>query len=240
MTPAPCLVPPPRTPRGHATVIGVHGSEGATGWKAFYTRRDLTSPTEAVEWATLPPGAVSGEHRHTRTEEIYLILDGEGEYALNGIRHPVRAGTLALTPPDNTHGLENTGNGVLNWWVIETLTPRTQEVLAGASPSGSNSMPAHIFDLTKTPNIDATRIFSGPLTSVNRAVLKQGDQSFFGDGTHEIAVFLNRGKANIAFPGFDGPLEGPACFLVPAGGEAAVGALSEAELYSVHLRVPQQ
>ena len=46
----------PLTPTGQATVLGVHGAAGTTGWMAFYTRRELESVTEAVEWAPLPQG----------------------------------------------------------------------------------------------------------------------------------------------------------------------------------------
>ncbi|MBT8163741.1 MULTISPECIES: cupin domain-containing protein [Arthrobacter] len=229
--------PRPRTPAGHATVLGVHGAEGQTGWKAFYTRRELASPTEAVEWATLPPGAVSGEHRHTRTEEIYLILDGNGEFFLNGAPHPVRRGTLALTTPGNTHGLRNTGNTALNWWVIETLTPRTQNALNGTDHTETAPMPAQIFDLNTAPRFDTQGIFDGPLTAVERRTLTTGQVLTLGEETTEIAGFLNQGTAELAFPGSTAHIEAPTAFLVPAGATATFTPETGVELFTVELRI---
>lgn len=42
------------TVAGAATVHGVHGAAGRTHWKCFAGRRQLDSPTEAVEWASIP------------------------------------------------------------------------------------------------------------------------------------------------------------------------------------------
>ncbi|MFC4335407.1 cupin domain-containing protein [Salininema proteolyticum] len=232
--------PRPRSPRDHALIVGVHGAEGRTGWKAFYTRRHLESPTEAVEWATLPPGAVSGEHRHTRTEEIYLILDGEGEFFLNGEPHPVRPGTLAMTTVGNTHGLRNTGSSTLNWWVIETLSPDTQAILADTAPPRRKPMPARIEDLTATPRVDTAGTFDGPLAAVQRHVLADGDTAVLDSGGRETAGFLNKGAAELSFPGYSGTIEAPTAFLIPAGSTAEIAASGESELYTVELEVPQR
>ncbi|OFI39409.1 hypothetical protein BIU82_13840 [Arthrobacter sp. SW1] len=237
MSVLPQVPPRPRTPAGHATVLGVHGAEGQTGWKAFYTRRELASPTEAVEWATLPPGAVSGEHRHTRTEEIYLILDGTGEFFLNGAPHPVRRGTLALTTPGNVHGLRNSGATTLNWWVIETLTPRTQNALNGTSHTETAPMSAQIFDLNTTARIDTQGTFDGPLTAVERHTTMPGHTLTFGQDNTEIAGFLNQGTAQLSFPGSTARIQAPASFLVPAGTSATLTPETDGELFTVELKI---
>lgn len=230
--------PKPRTPLGHATVLGVHGAEGTTGWKAFYTRRELESPTEAIEWASLPPGAVSGEHRHSRTEEIYLILDGTGEFFLNGQPHPVRPGTLALTTPGNTHGLRNTGHSTLNWWVIETLTPHTQTVLEGTTHTESSPMPAQIHDLNTTARVETRGAFDGPLASIERHTITTGQALNLGKEGTEIAGFLNKGTATLSFAGSTAEIEAPTSFLVPNGSPATLTTASDVELFSVELRIP--
>ena len=232
-------VPPrPRSPYGHATVLGVHGAAGTTGWKAFYTRRELESATEAVEWATLPPGGVSGEHRHTRTEEIYLILDGTGEFFLNGIPHQVSPGSLALTTPGNTHGLRNTGTTTLNWWVIETLTRHTQNCLAGTHHTERSPMPASIHNLHATPRVVTQGTFDGPLTAIERHTLAPGQSLSIGKTGAEIAGFLNTGSATLSFADTTATIDAPTSFLVPSGSPATVTADTDVELFAVELRTP--
>jgi mannose-6-phosphate isomerase-like protein (cupin superfamily) len=106
-----------------STVYGVHGTVGQSWWKCLSRTPGPVGPWEAVEWASLPPGGVSGEHQHSRTEEIYIVLCGHGEIALNGRIHPAGPGDVILTRVGDRHGLTNTGDEQLDWLVIE-LTAR--------------------------------------------------------------------------------------------------------------------
>ncbi|MFJ4099057.1 cupin domain-containing protein [Amycolatopsis japonica] len=104
-------------------VHGVHGADGASEWKAFARRHDLFGSWEAVEWAALPPGGISGEHVHTRTEELYFIISGTGTMLLDGQEHPVRGGDLILNGIGTRHGLINSGEDRLTWLVVEVVGP---------------------------------------------------------------------------------------------------------------------
>jgi mannose-6-phosphate isomerase-like protein (cupin superfamily) len=116
-------------------VYGVHGSEGLSRWKCLARGAGLSGSWEAVEWAWIPAGGVSGEHLHTRTEEVYFILSGRGEITLNGQPHQVQAGDLILTGVGTRHGLRNTGTDGLGWLVIEMASPATAVALSRARPS---------------------------------------------------------------------------------------------------------
>ncbi|WP_083650021.1 cupin domain-containing protein [Amycolatopsis sp. CB00013] len=106
-----------------SVVHGVHGADGASEWKAFARRHDLFGSWEAVEWAALPPGGISGEHVHTRTEELYFIISGTGTMLLDGQEHPVRGGDLILNGIGTRHGLINSGEDRLTWLVVEVVGP---------------------------------------------------------------------------------------------------------------------
>ncbi|MGH2870819.1 MAG: cupin domain-containing protein [Solirubrobacteraceae bacterium] len=122
--------------REPSTVYGVHGSDGASYWKCFARGSVLHSDLEAWEYAALPAGSVSGEHEHSRTDEVYFILTGEGEMSLNGQRRRVVPGDAILTPLGARHGLVNTGEGVLSWLTIEMTHPATIDLLPDWSPVG--------------------------------------------------------------------------------------------------------
>ncbi|MGH8907573.1 MAG: cupin domain-containing protein [Egibacteraceae bacterium] len=104
-------------------VHGVHGTEGISQWKCLARRDSLFGPWEAVEWAWLPPGGVSGEHVHSRTEEIYFIVSGSGVMTIDGQTYPVSAYDLILTGLGTKHGLRNSGPHELSWMVIEVAGP---------------------------------------------------------------------------------------------------------------------
>lgn len=114
-----------------SVVYGVHGTAGLSRWKCLARRAGLSGAWEAIEWAWLPPGGVSGEHVHTRTEEIYFILCGRGEMLLDGVARAVGPGDLVLTGLGTRHGLRNVGDEGLGWLVIELLSPATEDVLRG-------------------------------------------------------------------------------------------------------------
>ena len=56
---------------------------------------------------TLEPGSTIGEHSHPNTEDLYLILEGQGTGVLNGERFPVGPGDLFLVKAGGSHGLVN-------------------------------------------------------------------------------------------------------------------------------------
>lgn len=114
-----------------SVVYGVHGTEGESQWKCFARRNDLFGSWEAIEWAGLPPGGISGEHLHSRTEELYFIVSGTGVMLIDGQEHPVEGGDLILTTLGTRHGLHNVGDDELTWLVIEVLGPPMAAVLSG-------------------------------------------------------------------------------------------------------------
>ena len=230
----------PRTPFGHSIVYGVHGSPGATGWKAFYTRRFLKSRTEAIEWAKLPPGAISGEHLHTRTEEIYLILEGNGSLALNGELHAVNPGSLVLTPPGNTHGLRNDGDSPLCWWVIESLSKITQNVINGETRDSvleRRCTMADVFNLNETPIVKTTGYFDGPISSIEKIELARGSALHRSCNQCEQAIYVNHGKVTVDLDGQEYTITAPASFLLPYKSLSKIIADSDTELFSVKLDV---
>lgn len=120
--------------RSPSIVHGVHGTSGTSRWKCFVRGSELVGDWEAVEWAELPPGGISGEHVHTRTEEVYFILAGRGVIMLDGRGTDVSAGDVILTGLGTRHGLRNVGDVNLSWLVIEISSPAT----AAAYSSGTD------------------------------------------------------------------------------------------------------
>ena len=58
---------------------------------------------------TIEKGCSLGYHEHHGETETYYILSGQGEYDDNGVKRPVKAGDITITPDGKGHGLANTG-----------------------------------------------------------------------------------------------------------------------------------
>ncbi|MGY1750501.1 cupin domain-containing protein [Modestobacter sp. SYSU DS0511] len=62
----------------------------------------------------LAPDGWLGLHRHSATE-VYHLVEGSGIVVLDGVEHPVTAGSAVFIPGDTEHGIRNTGPGPLRF-----------------------------------------------------------------------------------------------------------------------------
>ncbi|MFC5719942.1 cupin domain-containing protein [Streptomyces gamaensis] len=237
---------------GAADIHGVHGAAGLTHWKCLASRRDLDGDWEAVEWAAIPPGGVSGEHRHTRTEEIYFILSGRGEFLVDGTAHPARPGSLLLTGVGAVHGLRNTGEDRLDWLVIEMLAPSTAEVLRGRTPRGTTdrttgrttegkTVNAELHDLRAEGSVDPSGVFTGPLRTVGISTLEPGATRALASRTSEHTVFVLSGSGRAVSGGTTVGLTPGTALTLPLGASADIAADGDGlELFHAELAVPDR
>jgi len=122
-----------------STILGIHGGRGILRWKRFVTGLMLHADWDSFEHNRLDPGAAVGEHVHTRTEEIYFIVAGRGLMRLNGITREVGPGDLIMTPLNGRHSIENIGDDMLEFIVVEALPPEIVDRLPDYSPSASDA-----------------------------------------------------------------------------------------------------
>ncbi|MER6359362.1 cupin domain-containing protein [Kitasatospora sp. NPDC001527] len=248
--------------RDASEIHGVHGAPGLTYWKALASRQHLEAEVEAIEVARIPPGGLSGEHRHTRTEEIYFILRGHGEFLVNGEVRPARPGSLLLTGIGTVHGLRNTGapagvtgpgygsapEGHLEWLVIEMPAPATSEVLHGLVPDAPTVEPTErktetmrLHDLREERAVDPAGVFTGPLRLVEIRELAAGDSAAFGAHAREHTVFVLTGSGTAAADATVVELTAGTAVTLPFGADAVVTAgAGGLEFFHAELAVPER
>jgi mannose-6-phosphate isomerase-like protein (cupin superfamily) len=61
-------------------------------------------------YVTLDPGGGQVPWHNQDQEEIYFVIEGEGEMCLGEERAPIRAGQAVYIPPGKFHQLTNTGD----------------------------------------------------------------------------------------------------------------------------------
>ncbi|MCB1627092.1 MAG: cupin domain-containing protein [Xanthomonadales bacterium] len=106
----------------HADLIarvqpGPHGGDGQTEGSSLFESADFDF---VVRRRILHAGASIGLHAHGQ-DEVYYVLSGRGEFALDGQRHLLTPGSAALTRDGSTHSLRQIGNEDL---VILIVYPR--------------------------------------------------------------------------------------------------------------------
>jgi uncharacterized cupin superfamily protein len=74
--------------------------------------RKVRAPLGVTEFGVnavvLPPGYTSRRHFHDRQQELYLVLQGEIEFELDGDRHTLGPGGLARVDAPTVRSLRNT------------------------------------------------------------------------------------------------------------------------------------
>jgi mannose-6-phosphate isomerase-like protein (cupin superfamily) len=82
----------------------------------------------------LAPGGWLGLHRHIQAE-VYHLVEGSGVVVLDGVEHPVAAGSAVFIPGDAEHGIRNTGEGTLRF-VYAFATDAIDDVVHRFSADG--------------------------------------------------------------------------------------------------------
>lgn len=99
----------------------------------------------------LPPGkAQCPFHCHHGEEEMFFILDGEGELRFGDQRYPIRRHDVIACPPGGpevAHQIINTGATALRYLAISTVAeveiceyPDSQKILAAAGKPGTRAL----------------------------------------------------------------------------------------------------
>ncbi|MEU6235946.1 cupin domain-containing protein [Kitasatospora sp. NPDC047058] len=197
-----------------ADVYGVHGAAGVTQWACLARRAGLTGAWEAVEWARIPAGGVSGEHLHTRTREVYVLLVGHGEITLDGRPYAVGAGDAVLTAVGTRHGLRNLGADALEWLVIEL------PAADGPTPVGSTV----IRELRRTGPVDPSAVIGGPLRLLRVARLDPGERTGHAADGVEHTLFVTAGGGRAAAGAVRLPLRPGTAITLPLGSKVDLAA----------------
>jgi mannose-6-phosphate isomerase-like protein (cupin superfamily) len=70
---------------------------------------------QSLAEATLPAGFATQRHHHKDSEEIYYVVEGEGELELDGERAAVGPGDAVLIPPGAWHEIRASEAGPLRF-----------------------------------------------------------------------------------------------------------------------------
>lgn len=91
--------------------------------------RDGTHRVLGVWDTALQPGTMLDPHMHPDVEEVYYILEGEGEILVGEETRVVRSGQLVYIPPKQLHTIRPASDKPLRWITIAVAVDATKPQL---------------------------------------------------------------------------------------------------------------
>lgn len=93
----------------------VHGGAGTMSFAALLNRGALTPEFNFLHRGVIPAGAGIGHHFHNVVEEMFVILDGEAQFTIDGRTANVKGPAGVLCRPGHSHAIYNPGPGPVQW-----------------------------------------------------------------------------------------------------------------------------
>lgn len=97
------------------TVHGLKGGAGSVELHHFFEQEDFRGTGRMFARFVLAPGNSIGYHKHIGDFEAYYILKGQGRYNDNGEVYEVGPGDFLLCREGESHSIENTGDGDMEY-----------------------------------------------------------------------------------------------------------------------------
>jgi mannose-6-phosphate isomerase-like protein (cupin superfamily) len=93
----------------------VHGGAGSMSFTALLNRGALTAEFNFLHRGVIPPGSGIGHHFHNVVEEMFVILDGEAQFTVDGRTASVKGPAGVLCRVGHSHAIYNPGPAPLQW-----------------------------------------------------------------------------------------------------------------------------
>jgi mannose-6-phosphate isomerase-like protein (cupin superfamily) len=109
-------------PASYRTSAAVHAGAGSMAFTGLLNRGAVTPEFNFLHRGEIPPGAGIGHHFHNVAEEMFVILNGEAQFTIDGRTAVVKGPAGVLNPAGHSHALYNSGTEKLQWMNIQVTT----------------------------------------------------------------------------------------------------------------------
>ena len=102
-------------PSRFRTAPAVHGGAGSMSFMTLLNRGAVTPEFNFLHRGVIPAGAGIGHHFHNVVEEMFVILDGEAQFTIDGRTASVKGPAGVLCRTGHSHAIYNPGPGPVQW-----------------------------------------------------------------------------------------------------------------------------
>jgi len=93
----------------------VHGGAGTMAFTALLNRGAVTPEFNFLHRGEIPPGAGIGHHFHNTVEEMFVILDGEAQFTIDGRTATVKGPAGVICRTGHSHAIYNASSKPVQW-----------------------------------------------------------------------------------------------------------------------------
>ncbi len=93
----------------------VHGGANSMGFTALLNRGAVTPEFNFLHRGVIPPGAGIGHHFHNMAEEMFVILDGEAQFTIDGRTATVKGPAGVICRAGHSHAIYNASSTPVQW-----------------------------------------------------------------------------------------------------------------------------
>ena len=102
-------------PSVYRPLTAVHGGAGSMSFTALLGRGAVTPEFNFLHRGVIPAGSGIGHHFHNVVEEMFVILDGEAQFTIDGRTASVKGPVGVLCRTGHSHAIYNPGPGPVQW-----------------------------------------------------------------------------------------------------------------------------
>jgi len=102
-------------PAAYRPSPAVHGGAGTMQFTALLNRGVVTPEFNFLHRGEIPPGAGIGHHFHNVVEEMFVILDGEAQFTVDGRTATVKGPAGVICRTGHSHAIYNASSKPLQW-----------------------------------------------------------------------------------------------------------------------------
>ena len=102
-------------PSAYRLLSAVHGGAGSMSFTALLNRGAVTPEFNFLHRGVIPAGSGIGHHFHNVVEEMFVILDGEAQFTIDGRTASVTGPAGVLCRTGHSHAIYNPGPTPVQW-----------------------------------------------------------------------------------------------------------------------------
>ena len=134
-------------PSKYREISDVHAGAGSMGFTQLIGRNDLSTNFLYLHSGVINAKSGIGHHFHHTIEEMYVILNGEAEFTINGRTSKIKAPAIVPCKMGDAHGIYNASNEPLRWlnFAVSTHKGRGDNFDLGDTREGASLDPIPVF-----------------------------------------------------------------------------------------------